>query len=68
LKRCQKALVATRRVCRAPRGARGLKLQQADTQPGCTASRPARGAWIETGYGTKATLGMPVAPRAGRVD
>ena len=33
---------------RAPHGARGLKLGAAGTVTPSTASRPARGAWIET--------------------
>ena len=51
--------------CRAPRGARGLKRDDAGIE---RQSRPARGAWIET---CSRDAGMPsdrVAPRAGRVD
>ncbi len=33
---------------RAPRGARGLKLYGVAVKPTTMASRPARGAWIET--------------------
>ena len=35
-------------MCRAPRGARGLKQRRARREPCAAASRPARGAWIET--------------------
>ena len=36
---------------RAPRGARGLKLLQTQKTEILPSSRPARGAWIETGIG-----------------
>jgi len=39
---------AGRMVCRAPRGARGLKLAIEMPRRYALESRPARGAWIET--------------------
>ena len=54
---------------RAPHGARGLKLGQPFYQSQVTASRPTRGAWIETAI-TSAELRprKQVAPHTGRVD
>ena len=54
--------------CRAPHGARGLK--QCLFVYACVfhLSRPARGAWIETGCSPMGTLRCRVAPRTGRVD
>ena len=53
---------------RAPHGARGLKQFLARCRHADPASRPARGAWIET-IVHKTVLGtFRVAPRTGRVD
>jgi len=53
---------------RAPRGARGLKLRRAVGITYPKASRPARGAWIETHQSEPPVAAAQVAPRAGRVD
>ena len=53
---------------RAPRGARGLKLALGRGEVLAPASRPARGAWIETTLQSLHHLMLTVAPRAGRVD
>ena len=55
-------------VRRAPRGARGLKLIAVIACWLSVASRPARGAWIETKWEPKSGDRIGVAPRAGRVD
>ena len=55
-------------ISRAPRGARGLKLNvnfQGGIRP---LSRPSRGAWIEINYGIGYDGRIGVAPLAGRVD
>ncbi len=53
---------------RAPRGARGLKLEQFVGEVYSGESRPARGAWIETAHASAVEIIGAVAPRAGRVD
>ena len=56
-------------ICRrAPHGARGLKLSVLPVLALWRASRPARGAWIETYTTTALDRCGRVAPRTGRVD
>ena len=55
-------------VSRAPHGARGLKHTWAELNEHAVRSRPARGAWIETGGITLWQRRQRVAPRTGRVD
>ena len=62
----QPALTAAER--RAPRGARGLKLEKLSMFADALMSRPARGAWIETWRPRGGRTVEKVAPRAGRVD
>ena len=62
------ANVRARFISRAPRGARGLKLQRTCYPPPRSLSRPARGAWIETAVAHGVLRRRRVAPRAGRVD
>ena len=54
--------------CRAPRGARGLKLSIRTQGIMYQMSRPARGAWIEIEPCYTAYAALQVAPREGRVD
>ena len=53
---------------RAPHGARGLKQEGPAAAQRGPASRPARGAWIETRDQRKTAGTITVAPRTGRVD
>ena len=54
--------------CRAPHGARGLKLKGECGMYTVEESRPARGAWIETPCRADRRRVRSVAPRTGRVD
>ena len=61
-------LLAVCLLGRAPHGARGLKSIIAYEKKDGDLSRPAWGAWIEIGKGSKSDKGGGVAPRMGRVD
>ena len=54
--------------CRAPHGARGLKLINGEDEESDAESRPARGAWIEIHSHVLKSNYQTVAPRTGRVD
>ena len=56
------------RICRVPRGARGLKSRDPALFSQGLASRPSRGAWIEIYLAKCFTYSMEVASLAGRVD
>ena len=57
-----------RRLCRPPRGGRGLKYAATDVPLVHAESPPSRGAWIEIDNGDTKSLYWAVAPLAGGVD